>query len=724
MSLCAHILLEIEGVTEPLPVTRLAGEERIHEPFRLELTILARSHGDVPLHLDADPILGAPARITLQDDPPRHIRGVVDEIHAEGEGFRITVVPPIAALADIVDYRVFLEKDPVAIATTLLSERGIEVEERLARAPDRRAQCVQAWESSLDFLSRILAEEGISWHADTAGDTALIVLTGGPSGTAPIEGDDHLPFGAGEAAGLAGGPSVTATQLRRRAANDRVTLSDFDFEKPMASLVASAGDGPLEHHEPLAGTRNAGALRQLAEVRLGELTRRAVTLHGRSSCKRLAPGRTFVLEGAPHAAQNGTWLVLAVSQDARDLDATGGGASHEITFTAVPADSAYRPPRRAAPMAGGLQMGTVTGPPGAEIHTEAHGRVKAKLRWDRRAAEDDGASTWIRPVQPPLSGGFFLPRVGWEVLFGFGRTAADEPLLLGRLDNGAHLPAESLPGQKVRGAFGSRTTPGGGSQNMLRMDDAAGVEGFAINASKDLNERTENDKGTTIAGNESVTVGADHTESVAVQQAITVAGAQALTVGGNRSMSTTGQLAIQAASELVSVGGTRKFQVGGDMTTTCASLSRTVGGMKNETAIEEQNRHVTGAHTVVVGAGWAEMGGLSSAVSVLGASSLTASGPFSVQTASYSLSAGNLTEEYGSKTESAQGDRTFEATGALSLAAGGALSIQGSMVVFKASSIEVSAGGVTIKLGGGNITIDGKLDTSGASVVTGDEKHD
>ncbi len=523
MSLSAHVLLEIEGVSEPLRVTRLAGEEHIHAPFRLELTVLARPHGEAQVDLDPEHILGAAALVTLQGAPPRPVRGVVAEVHAAAGGYRIVVVPSVATLADVVDYRVFLDQDAVTITKTLLSERGIDVEERLSRTPDVRSQCVQAWESSLDFLSRILAEEGISWHADSTDERGIIVLSDGPSGAGPTLGDDHLPFGAGAAAALEGQESVYGTTLRRVLSTDRVTLSDFDFERPRIDPTASAGKGPLEHYEPLAGARTADVATRLSAVRLGERTTGSCTLSGRSTCHRLAPGRTFVLEGAPHPAQDGAWLVVSLTHDARDFGAANGGAAREIIFTAVPADKAYRPQRTKAPMPGGLQMGNVTGPAGSEIHTEAHGRVKAKLRWDRRGSDDDRASAWIRPVQPPLSGGFLLPRVGWEVLFGFGRTAADEPYLLGRLDNGVHVPAESLPGKSARSALGSSTTPGGGSLNLLRMDDAAGIEGFSLVASKDLNERTENDKGTSVAADESVTIGGNHTEIVGIQNLIAVA---------------------------------------------------------------------------------------------------------------------------------------------------------------------------------------------------------
>lgn len=754
MSLSAHVSLEIEGVSDPLRVTRLRGEERLHAPFRFELRVLARPHGEGALSLDADQLLGAAARVQLADEPPRLLAGVVEQVEAEEEGYRIIVVPEIAVLSDVIDYRVFLDQDAVDIAKTLLSERGLEVEERLSARPEKRPQTVLAWEPVLDFVSRLLAEEGIVWWTEASDSarpgtdsTSRVVFAGGPSASAPIEGEETLPFGAGQAGGLDGEASVFGTEVRRVATVDRVTLSDFDFERPGVDPTASAGQGPLEYFEALAGARTSDVAARRAALRLDELAGHRVTLRGRTNSRRLAPGRTFELRGAAHPAENGKWLVVSLEHEGSDFGATShsssrtgadgnrrtgsgnpgaggsGGAFYEATFVAIPADQAYRPARTRAPMPGGLQMGTVTGPAGTEIHTEPHGRIKTQLRWDRRGKEDDTASAWIRPVHPPMSGGFFLPRVGWEVLFGFGRAAADEPYQLGRLDNGVHVPAESLPGQKVRSAFGSRTTPGGGSQNLLRMDDAAGVEGFSLVASKNMNERTENDKLTSVTADETVVVGANHTEIVGIQQTVVVAGAQSLTVGGNRDMTTTGQFAIQAASESVSVGGVRKFQVGGDMSTSCASLTRTVGGAKAEVAIEEQNRHVTGPHTLVVGAGWAEVGGLSSSVSVLGASTLTAGGPIAIQTANYSLKASSITETYGAKTESAGGARVHEAKASLSLKVGGALSLKGSLVVFDAPDIKISAGGATIKLGGSTITIDGKLDTSGGSLVAGDETH-
>lgn len=100
--------------------------------------------------------------------------------------------------------------------------------------------------------------------------------------------------------------------------------------------------------------------------------------------------------------------------------------------------------RQRAQLLGGTQTAIATEPASSEIHTEAHSRVKVKLRWDRSDPVDDTRSAWVRPMQPPTSGGFFLPRVAFEVLLGFARASGDEPVAIGRLDHGARPPAEGF----------------------------------------------------------------------------------------------------------------------------------------------------------------------------------------------------------------------------------------------------------------------------------------
>jgi type VI secretion system secreted protein VgrG len=314
--------------------------------------------------------------------------------------------------------------------------------------------------------------------------------------------------------------------------------------------------------------------------------------------------------------------------------------------------------------------------------------------------------------------------MGWEVLLGFQGASGDTPYEIGRLYNAEAPPAEGLPAQKVRSAFGTLTTPSGGSANLLRMDDAAGNEGMLLNASKDYNERTENDKGVSVKLNELNTVTADHTHTVGILHGVKVDGAQSYSVGAVRDVTTTGKLDISAASESVMVGGLRFFKVGGDYETHAGTLTRAVAGLKSELAIQEVNRHVTGVSTVLVGGSWTEVGGLSSATGVLGASALNVGGPLRVKAKAYSLKANGLKEDYSSRTVHCGGKRAEHFGGAVKYAIDGSLSMKGGAVFFSAKSkLTIKASGVTITITSSAIKIKGDFDSSEASVVTGEDAN-
>lgn len=712
--------LAIDGVDAPLQVVSFSGSERLHAPFRVEVEARVRREDGESEPVDLDAALGAKASLELVGEAPRTIVGLVDEVSTDGELYRFTLVPRLALLADAYDFRVHLEKDALAITKERLEEAGLDLDVR-ASAPVSRAQCVQTHgESNLAYAMRLLAESGIVAFVDTKDGADTVVLCDEPAAHDPIEGEARLPWTT-EGGALVGAEGVHSARLREKVAPTKVTLRDFDMLHPKLDLTAEAGEGTLEIFEHEAGFVDPSAGKALAQRRLEERSRETKVLEGSSSCRRLQAGRTFELSESPQASMDGKWLVVSVEHEAR---AISGGTTYDARFVAVPADKPWRPPRAKSAAIGGLQTATITGPSGSEIHPDEHGRVKTKLRWDRLGKDDDTASTWVRPVQPALSGSFFLPRTGWEVVLGFARGSADEPIELGRLDNGVHPTAEGLPAQKVRSAFGSGTTPGGGSKNMMRMDDAAGNEGFGVVASADLNERTENDKKTTVAASDTNSVGGPHDHIVGIVQKTTVIGAESLSVAGSRSVTTVGQIAVSAASESISIGGSRTMKVGGDLETSCSSCARGVGGAKIELAIEEQNRHVTGVSTIAVGGGWVESSGVSSSISVLGANTLTAAGPLAIKASKAQIGvSAALKELYASRKETAGGKRIFGAKGAIDLKVGGSCSMKGATVVFKAKGkISIKAGGATITITPGSIKVKGAFKSGGKSVVSSSEK--
>ena len=723
----AAFQLTIEGAPE-LAVKSFEAFERSHVDGWVR--VLASVAPGVEAALDPEVLLGQKAtlEISAKDErraDPRRFHGIVDAVEISSQGATFTLVPRLMPLADGSDHRVFLEKDSVSIAEALLNEAGLTLDVRVAARPGARLQCVQAFESTLAFVRRILAEDGVSIWIEHNESEDVVVLGDDVSACADLPGGAALRVEQG--GGLTGEEAVTDVQLTHRLTHDGVVVSDFDPDHPAVDQVVSVGESrfslfvyPGRHRTPREGQARA-------QLILEDARAEGIRLHARTSSRHVAVGFIVELTGAPRDDQNGRFRILEVRHRGNDGSAAkAGDPRYEADFIAAPVARSIRPRRELPQGLGGLQTMTVTGPSGGEIHTDAQGRIKARFRWDRLSSEDDKASTWVRPMQPALSGGFFLPRVGWEVLVGFMSEPVpmgDTPLELGRLDNGQAPPAESLPGQKVRSNWGTLSTPGGGKQNQLRFDDAAGSEGMHTNASKNFNERTENDKVVTVTADETNIVGGNHVNTVTLQQIVGVDGAQTYSIGGNRDLTTVGVLGISAASETVTVGGTRKFTVGGDYVSKAASLSRIVGAAEDVVAIQETNRHVTGASSIAVGSTWAEIGGVSASVGVMGASTLTVSGPLSVSASNVSINASTLTENYAGLYRGHAGAKLTIKAPTIKLKAGGACKVKGADVFFKATSkIVVKAGGVTITILPGSIKVKGALKGDSTSVVTTKEE--
>jgi type VI secretion system secreted protein VgrG len=713
--------LEVEGASCVWRIAGVTGRERLHGSFAFRV-LAEPMEGDLRASgVEPEDLITKTARLRwpLESVGERVVEGIVDEVRRERGHYEIVIVPRVAMLADSSDYRVFVDQDACTIARTVLGHHGIALETRIVRSLPKRAQCVQSFESDLAFVSRILSEEGVAWFLPRERPDVLIA-TDNRTGFDLIE--DPLPIM--DAGGLVTGRSAYRARLRRRVVTDRVTLRDYDFESPKLDLTAEAKGkrSDLESYEFPGGFRDPALGKALAQIRREEKSAMELVLDAESTARDLAPGCLVEMPGEPAERQ---WLLVEVTHESVEEGPISNERLYRARFLAIPAGTAYRPARQEPPRAPGVQHATTTGPRALEIHTEGHGRVKTLLRWDRRGTKDDRSSAWLRTMQPPTSGGFFLPRVDWEVLVGFSGYSADSPMVLGRLYNGEITPPHGLPANKVVSAFGTRTTPGGGSANGMTLDDTAGHEGMTFGASADYNERTENDKVTVVAANEKASVSGNRKLMVGQVHGIEVAGAQTHSVGGSRSLNVNANMGISTGPESISIGGLRTFKVGGDSSIACAMLSRLVGGAKAELDIEHETREVGGASTTLVGGSWNVVAAAQASVSVGGASAELVGGPKKVTTGSYFLEVkGGLKLTLGSWTTKAGAshDLGFNADSAMQIA--GSAKIKGSDVTIAAESkLTIKASGITIEMTPSAVTITGRFDGSIASVDQGDEQY-
>ena len=160
---------------------------------------------------------------------------------------------------------------------------------------------------------------------------------------------------------------------------------------------------------------------------------------GTSGCARLVPGRTFDLEEHPRADLTGRFAVIRVEHEGQIPEvgraSSGASADHVYSnrFTCVRSDVTARPRRPERVYRQIMETATVVGPPGEEIHTDEHGRVKVQFHWARDGKGDDRSSCWIRVLTPwagSACGAQFLPRVGMEVASTFAGGTAASPSIL------------------------------------------------------------------------------------------------------------------------------------------------------------------------------------------------------------------------------------------------------------------------------------------------------
>ncbi len=638
-----------------LSVVGFEAEESLSRPYSVEVTLTAPAA--VPL--DEKDLLGEDALLTvhLGDGTARWFHGVVSRVvrweatkEPDRQYSRMTVVPRLWTLRHTRRSRIFQELSVPDIVHKVLGEASVAHRLALQGTYRKREYCVQYRESDLDFVSRLLEEEGIFYFFEHSADAHTLILSDASDSCEPMFGDPRLVFRE-RSQMVAAAESIHEFAARTELQPGAVALRDFNFLRPAMDLTATSnaedGEGSLEIYDYPARYEETGTGNKLARIRLEELRVGAEMGKGASNCRRLLTGALFDLDEYPVATLNRSYFVLSVRHVGRQQevltfgqDAAGGQEAYRNEFLCIPSHVPYRPRRMTPrPTISGAQTAIVVGPPNEEIHTDEHGRIKVQFHWDREGRNNDRSSCWIRVGQAwagPGWGALYLPRIGHEVVVEFIEGDPDRPIITGSVYNGQNPTPIDLPSSKTQSTLRSSSSPGESGFNELRFEDSAGDEQVYLHAQKDFNIVVENDKTQQVGGNEtllvkkdrsrtirgnqrlevkknddsviggnqslevakdrSTTVQGNHTESVVGDQSIQVDGTQRVTVAKNSS-ETVGQAKVVTirADSSVSVGAALKQVVGGQMSEQVSGAkTEVVGGKKSETIKGARMLQVTG----------------------------------------------------------------------------------------------------------------------------------
>ncbi len=529
----------VKDVTAKFEVMNVRGVERMSEPYEFELEVLS-SDTSLPDYIGREAYyrLEIGSAITFRHGLLNQI--TVTNVDDSNVRYLVSLVPSITRLELKSDCRIFQDVTIEDVLGSVFEEHGIEAYElNLGNTHSPKSYLVQYRETDLDFLHRIMEEEGLFYYFEHDHSGHTLVITDDAAAYKTLSGGSQsLHYGA--SAGTA--ERVKEFSLSQLAATNAVRLRDFNYELPGANLDVSRQvprtTSLHELYDYPGGYKMRSDGQRQARWRFD-----AERLHARSAdavtnSSRLAPGFTFKLSGHPYRPANKSYVATEVIHHGEQDSASGRLLRYENNVVCLSEKTPYRLTDRYPSLTmQGPQTATVVGPSGEETHVDELGRVKVQFHWDREGEFDEHSSAWIRVAQSSAGnswGHFVIPRVGSEVLVDFVNGDPHRPVIIGSLYNGSNHVPYPLPENKNITALKTKSTPSGRGFNELIFDDTAGSERVSLRAQKDLSLLVQNDHHENIASNFNVNISNDATIAIGNDRTESVGSNRSLTIGGSK----------------------------------------------------------------------------------------------------------------------------------------------------------------------------------------------
>jgi len=661
----------------------------------------------------------------------------------------LTIAPDLWRLCKRADCRIFQTLSVTDVVKQVLTGAGVpaaQTQWKTTGSYPVRDYIAQYRETDLEFVLRLLSEEGIYFAITHEDGKDNVVFGDDPKGLGDITGTNTLLFRDTHGFQF-GEDAVKNVQQTHQVRSDKVMLRDYNPKKPSLKLESKAegtdpGAHALEVYDYPGRFDDKSVGDRYAKNLLTSMQAERQLVSGDTGVLTLQPGLRFTIGEHPYAPINQEYLIISVHTDGRmhrqgKRAALGGAASGEgesfaCRFTGIPTKaSPYAPPRRQrARVVPGTQTAVTTGPAGEEIYTDDGGHVKAQFYWDRLGKNDDKSSMWMRTSQLPTGGSMLLPRMKWEVAVSYLEGDVDKPYVMARMYNTATPPPYALPAHKGKSSIQTATTPGGGSSNEIRTCDDKGSEEMMMNASKDMSIDVGNNTTESIGANLTRQIGSNHNLNITDSLSASVGASQSVTVGGQQAINVQTFMVDQiGGSQTLVIGGARSMKIGGDhKRDVTADSTLSVGSMSIDLVVGSANEHgladykhnvsaalvemTAGGRSIIVGGDRSEVANLAKVIVTAAGRSVDVSGSLSSKTAGlvYRKVDGNLGESAsGGITEVAAGAQLMKAA-KIDIEAQSLLS-----VVMGASTITMTPSAVVVA--GVSIKVDGEVVDEGAMVL-------
>lgn len=508
-------------------VSELTGDEYISDLFRYTLELFSDNHG-----INQKDLVGKDVTISIFSDKnpaTRYIHGYTSHLamlDVTDEGlrrYRIEVVPGLWFTRLGSKNRVFHKKSAKDIITEVLGEYAnvLKFQFKASGPFVAREYCVQFDESDFDFVSRLMAEEGISYYFTHADSKHEMVLADDPQDFFDAESEKIEYDG--------GGSQPAKNTIHSWQRNYNYHLGGFEFKDYSEYTTTKDNKQLIKTKSPLNNvsnfvTSNYGIYHFEAD---GETKHKFVDGLNKSNCERaveaqesgfdiaqgtsnvitLTAGGRFQIEHSL-SSETGKYLLTQIHIIARD--GNGSNTHFSNQFICVPGDVSVRPEHNRyarkilAPQVATIQEVKATS---SDSSSDPYTQVKVTFPWN--SAQN---SCWVRVVQQFAGKGWganFVPRVGQEVVISYINGDPDRPLVTGAVYNGSNDGPNYTSTQS-----GWKTAIKDSKFNELRFDDKKGEEEIYMEAGKDHNWIVHNDQTGTIENDQTLTIENNRSETI------------------------------------------------------------------------------------------------------------------------------------------------------------------------------------------------------------------